>query len=306
MGLTISLTHLAPFVRDSYNRYLQKYKDADVGLTEDEIIELAEKDTKKEIEDAIQTLNYQINSFCISRAQTPFSTVFMYLGETEEYKKELAMLIEETLKQRILGMKNREGQYITVAFPKLIYVLEEDNIHPDSPYYYLTELAAECTAKRMVPDYVSAKVLSELKVAPNGEHCVYGPMGCRSFLTPNYVNPETGKAEFYGRGNIGVTTINLADVALSAQKKCKELGYTPVNESPQVFDQEDMEKFFWPLLEERTELCHDAQKVRFYRLLDTPADVNPILWCDGALSRLDQDEKIGKTIINKHFSSSLG
>lgn len=176
-GLTISLTHLAPFVRDSYNRYLQKYKDADVGLTEDEIIELAEKDTKKEIEDAIQTLNYQINSFCISRAQTPFSTVFMYLGETEEYKKELAMLIEETLKQRILGMKNREGQYITVAFPKLIYVLEEDNIHPDSPYYYLTELAAECTAKRMVPDYVSAKVLSELKVAPNGEHCVYGPMG---------------------------------------------------------------------------------------------------------------------------------
>lgn len=129
---------------------------------------------------------------------------------------------------------------------------------------------------------------------------------CRSFLTPNYVNPETGKAEFYGRGNIGVTTINLADVALSAQKKCKELGYTPVNESPQVFDQEDMEKFFWPLLEERTELCHDAQKVRFYRLLDTPADVNPILWCDGALSRLDQDEKIGKTIINKHFSSSLG
>lgn len=174
-GLTVSLTHLAPFVRESFNQHYEKY--AGENLTAEQVNKLAWKDTKKEIEDAIQTFNYQINSFCLSRAQTPFVTLFMYLGETEEYKKELALLIKEVFKQRIKGMKNRAGQYITVAFPKLVYVLEEDNITEDSPYWYLTRLAAECTAKRMVPDYVSAKVLGEMKIGPNGEKCVYGPMG---------------------------------------------------------------------------------------------------------------------------------
>ena len=174
-GQTVSLAHLAPFVRDSYNRYFERYQNAyfDVQTS----AELAVQDTRKEIADAIQTFNYQINSFCLSRGQTPFLTLFMYLGETEEYKKELAMLIEEVFKQRIKGMKNRAGQYVTVAFPKLVYVLEEDNITPDSPYWYLTKLAAECTAKRMVPDYVSAKVLGDMKIGPHGEKCVYGPMG---------------------------------------------------------------------------------------------------------------------------------
>lgn len=228
--------------------------------------------------------------------QTPFLTVFMYLGETEEYKKELAMLIEEFFNQRIKGMKNRKGQYITVAFPKLVYVLEEDNITENAPYWYLTELAAKCTAKRMVPDYVSEKKLKEMKVAPNGEHCCYGPMGCRSFLTPSYVNSETARAEFYGRGNIGVCTINLADVALSARKQFIE------GENPN----KTMEEQFWDLMEERTELCYKVQKVRFDRLIDTPAEVNPILWCEGALARLEPEEKIGKVLIDKHFTSSLG
>ena len=174
-GQTVTLTHLAPFVRDSFNRYVDIYTEE--GLSAKEVDKLAMQSTRKEVEDAVQTFNYQVNSFCLARGQTPFLTVFMYLGETEEYKDELAMLIEEFFKQRIKGMKNRAGQYITVAFPKLVYVLEEDNIKEDSPYWYLTKLAAECTAKRMVPDYVSAKVLSDMKVAPNGEHCVYGPMG---------------------------------------------------------------------------------------------------------------------------------
>lgn len=241
--------------------------------------------------------------------QTPFITVFMYLGETEEYKNELAMLIEEVLHQRITGLKNREGQYITVAFPKLVYVLEEDNIYDDSPYYYLTKLAAECTAKRMVPDYVSAKVLSNMKIAPNGEHCVYGPMGCRSFLTPTYINPETKKPEFYGRGNIGVCTVNLADAALSAVQYAIKNNWTEEKKSKQglpIYNQEEIEKVFWDILDERCELCHDVQKIRFERLLDTPAEVNPILWCDGALSRIKPWEKIGKVLIEKHFTSSLG
>lgn len=224
-GQTISLTHLAPFVRDSWNRYYKEAKQEcpDMLVSKESIEQwckdIADSRTQKEIQDAVQTFNYQINSFCLSRGQTPFLTVFMYLGETEEYKKELAMLIEEFFNQRIKGMKNRKGQYITVAFPKLVYVLEEDNITENAPYWYLTELAAKCTAKRMVPDYVSEKKLKEMKVAPNGEHCCYGPMGCRSFLTPSYVNSETARAEFYGRGNIGVCTINLADVALSARKQ---------------------------------------------------------------------------------------
>ena len=281
-GLTITLTHLAPFVRSSYNLAYDKYIKR--GLNETQAKDFAEQDLKKEVEDAIQTLNYQINSFCLSRAQTPFVTVCMYLNENPEYTEEVAMLSEELMKQRIKGLKNRKGQYITVAFPKLIYVLDDNNIYEDSPYYYLTKIAAQCTAKRMVPDYISAKVMKEMKIAPNGEGCVYPCMGCRSFLTPTYLNEE-GKPEFYGRGNIGVCTINLADVGLSANG--------------------DFDKF-WELMEERTELCYKVQKVRFDRLIDTPAEVNPILWCDGALSRLEPEEKIGKVLIDKHFTSSLG
>lgn len=318
-GQTITLTHLAPFVRDAWNRH---YEDALTELSKSESSihnpaalaeQIADSRTNKEVQDAIQTLNYQINSFCLSRAQTPFVTINMYLGETEEYKEELAMLIEEVLLQRIKGMKNRNGQYITVAFPKLVYVLEEDNIHPDSPYWYLTELAAECTAKRMVPDYVSEKVLKQMKIAPNGESCCYPPMGCRSFLTSTYLAPS-GKPEFYGRGNIGVCTINLADAALSTIKYAEEHNWVvpSMSKSEDVddkvcwYDQAVLEDKFWEIMEARTELCYKVQKVRFDRLIDTPAEVNPILWCDGALSRLNPEDKIGQVLIDKHFTSSLG
>lgn len=316
-GQTVTLTHLAPFVRDSWNRHYNDAREETkslVGELFDYQIEtlcknIADKRIKKEIEDAVQTFNFQINSFCLSRGQTPFLTVFMYLGETEEYKEEVALLIEEFFKQRIRGMKNRKGQYITVAFPKLVYVLEEDNIYPDSPYWYLTELATECTTKRMVPDYVSEKKLKEMKIAPNGEHCCYGPMGCRSFLTPTYVNPLTGQAEFYGRGNIGVCTINLADAALSAVDYAKRNNWVTNNSDDcqkDGYSQKALEEVFWDLMEKRTELCYDVQKVRFDRLIETPAEVNPILWCDGALARLNPEDKIGQVLINKRFTSSLG
>ncbi len=299
-GLTITLTHLAPFVRDSYERYLEKYMEED--LTPKQVEVLAMKDTRKEVQDAIQTLNYQINSFCVARAQTPFVSICMYLGETEEYKEEVAMLIEETLRQRIQGMKNEAGQYVTVAFPKLLYVLEEDNITEDAPYWYLTELAAECTAKRMVPDYISEKVMKEQKINPAGTGDCYPCMGCRSFLTDTYLNQE-GKPEFYGRGNIGVTTVNLIDTALTAKAMIDDIYWrqdgAPTNE-------EELEKLFFDILKRRLELCHDVQRVRWERLQDTPAEVNPILWQYGALSRLEADEPVGKVIAEKHFTSSLG
>lgn len=312
-GQTITLTHLAPFVRDSWQRYYQEALEEQLSfndtINKDLATHIANRRTKKEIQDAVQTFNYQINSFCLSRGQTPFLTVFMYLGETEEYKYELSLLIEEFFHQRIQGMKNRKGQYITVAFPKLVYVLEEDNIYENSKYWYLTKLAAECTTKRMVPDYVSEKKLKEMKIAPNGEHCCYGPMGCRSFLTATYVNKDTKKAEFYGRGNIGVCTVNLADAALSALEYAKKNNWaTFMSKDIQKdgYSQKALEEIFWNILNERTELCYDVQKVRFDRLIETPAEVNPILWCDGALARLNPEDKIGEVLIKKHFTSSLG
>lgn len=295
-GTTITLTHLAPFVRDSYNRYFEKYQEW--GIEESKCAEYAMKDTKKEVADAVQTLNYQLNSLTTTNGQAPFVSVMMYIGETDEYKQELVMLIEEMLHQRIKGMKNKIGVYVTPAFPKLLYVLEEDNISPSSEYWWLTELAAKCTAKRMVPDYISEKVMKELKLSkgetPGNGDC-YPCMGCRSFLTPDrsgngfdniaHAKNWDGKPKYYGRFNIGVSTINLADVALSANGD---------------------EELFWKLMDERTELCHKAQRIRAERLSRTKAEVAPILWCDGALARLNPEDTLEPLIHNGYCTSSLG
>ncbi len=280
-GATITLTHLAPFVRDSYNRYIEKYSKR--KLSKANIEKFAKEDLQKEIVDGVQTFQYQINSMTTTNGQAPFLSVCMYLGETEEYKEELAMIIEEVLKQRIEGMKNEKGVYITPAFPKLLYVLEEDNIHKDSKYYYLTELAAKCTAKRMVPDYISEKIMKELKIDKNGNGNCYPCMGCRSFLTP-YVD-ESGKPKYYGRFNQGVVTINLVDVALSSDK--------------------DMDKF-WKIFEERLELCHRALQIRHKRLSKATSDVAPILWQHGALARLGKGESIHDLLHNGYSTISLG
>ncbi len=280
-GATITLTHLAPFVRDSYNRYIEKYSKR--KLSKANIEKFAKEDLQKEIVDGVQTFQYQINSMTTTNGQAPFLSVCMYLGETEEYKEELAMIIEEVLKQRIEGMKNEKGVYITPAFPKLLYILEEDNIHKDSKYYYLTELAAKCTAKRMVPDYISEKIMKELKIDKNGNGNCYPCMGCRSFLTP-YVD-EKGKPKYYGRFNQGVVTINLVDVALSSDK--------------------DMDKF-WKIFEERLELCHRALQIRHKRLSKATSDVAPILWQHGALARLGKGESIHDLLHNGYSTISLG
>ena len=280
-GATITLTHLAPFVRDSYNKYIEKYTKR--KLSKANIEKFAKEDLQKEIVDGVQTFQYQINSMTTTNGQAPFLSVCMYLGETEEYKDELAMIIEEVLKQRIEGMKNEKGVYITPAFPKLLYVLEEDNIHKDSKYYYLTELAAKCTAKRMVPDYISEKIMKELKIDKNGNGNCYPCMGCRSFLTP-YVD-ESGKPKYYGRFNQGVVTINLVDVALSSDK--------------------DMDKF-WKVFEERLELCHRALQIRHKRLSKATSDVAPILWQHGALARLGKGESIHDLLHNGYSTISLG
>ena len=281
-GATVSLTHLAPFVRDSYNRYLKKYENR--KLPEDECKKFAMEDTKKEIEDGVQTFNYQVNSMTNTNGQAPFLSVNMYLGETDEYKEELAMIIEEFLKQRILGFKNEKGVYITPAFPKLLYVLEEDNIHKDSKYWYLTELAAKCTAKRMVPDYISEKIMKQLKVDKNGNGQCYPCMGCRSFLTP-YIDPKTNKPKYYGRFNQGVVTINLPDVALSSAKNMKD---------------------FWKIFDERLELCHKALRVRHERLSHGTSDVAPILWQYGAFARLPKGASIHDLLHNGYSTLSLG
>ena len=275
-GTSISLTHLAPFVRDSYEKYLTKYRAW--GFTEENAEKFAKLDTKKEIEDGVQTFNYQVNSMANSNGQAPFITVFMYLGETKEYKEELSMIIEEFFNQRIQGLKNEVGVYITPAFPKLVYVLEEDNIHEDSKYWYLTKLAAKCTAKRMVPDYISEKKMKEYK-----EGNCYPCMGCRSFLAP--WKDENGNYKFYARFNQGVVTLNLVDVALSSEGD---------------FDR------FWELMEERTELCHKALLCRHKRLEGTLSDIAPILWQYGALARLEKGEKIDKLLHNGYSSISLG
>lgn len=280
-GATITLTHLAPFVRDSYNRYLEKYKKR--KFKKEDCEKYAKEDLKKEIVDGVQTFQYQINSMTTTNGQAPFLSVCMYLGETEEYKEELAMIIEEVLNQRIQGMKNEKGVYITPAFPKLLYVLEEDNIHKDSKYYYLTELAAKCTAKRMVPDYISEKIMLQCKIDKNGNGNCYPCMGCRSFLTP-YVD-ESGKPKYYGRFNQGVVTINLVDVALSCDKNMEN---------------------FWNIFEERLELCHRALQIRHKRLSKATSDVAPILWQYGALARLKKGESIHDLLHNGYSTISLG
>jgi len=280
-GCTITMTHLAPFVRSSREYYKKKYKKR--NLTEEQQAKFVEEDLKKEIVDGVQTFQYQINSMTTTNGQAPFLSVCLYLGETDEYKEELAMIIEEVLKQRIQGMKNEKGVYITPAFPKLLYVLEEDNIKPRSKYYYLTKLAAECTAKRMVPDYISEKVMKQLKIDKNGNGQCYPCMGCRSFLTP-YVD-EQGKPKYYGRFNQGVVTINLVDVALSSGK--------------------DME-LFWNIFDERLELCHRALQIRHKRLSKVSSDVAPILWQNGALARLKKGESIHELLHHGYSTISLG
>ena len=280
-GCTITLTHLAPFVRCSYERYLDKYKAR--KFKKEDAEKYAKEDLKKEITDGVQTFQYQINSMTTTNGQAPFLSVCMYLGETEEYKDELAMIIEEVLKQRIQGMKNEKGVYITPAFPKLLYVLEEDNIKPDSKYYYLTQLSAKCTAKRMVPDYISEKIMKELKIDKNGNGQCYPCMGCRSFLTP-YVD-EKGNPKYYGRFNQGVVTINLPDVALSSDK--------------------DME-LFWKIFDDRLELCHRALQIRHKRLSKVTSDVAPILWQHGALARLGKGESIHDLLHHGYSTISLG
>ena len=280
-GATINLAHLAPFVRDSYNGYLKKYRNR--GHSEEDCIKFSKEDLAKEINDAVQTFNYQCNSMTNTNGQSPFLSVFMYLNDTSEYKDELAMLIEEFLKQRIQGLKNTVGVYVTQAFPKLLYVLEEDNITEDSKYWYLTKLAAQCTAKRLTPDYISEKIMLETKIDKNGNGNCYGCMGCRSFLTP-YVD-ENGKPKYWGRFNQGVVTINLPDIAFSSEG--------------------DFEKF-WDIFEERTELCHKALKIRHERLEGTPADVAPILWRYGALARLESGETIDELLHNGYSTISLG
>lgn len=280
-GATITLTHLAPFVRESYNRYFEKYKSW--GFDDNKAEEYAKIDLNKEISDSVQTFNYQVNSMTTTNGQSPFLSVFMYLNETDEYKKELAMLIEEFLKQRIVGLKNEVGVYVTQAFPKLLYVLEKDNVHENSPYWYLTELAAKCTAKRMVPDYISEKIMLREKIDKNGNGNCYGCMGCRSFLTP-YVN-KNGLPQYYGRFNQGVVTVSLPDIALS---------------SGGDFDT------FWQIFNERMDLCHKALKCRHERLEGTVSDVAPILWQDGAFARLKKGEKIDELLHNGYSTISLG
>ena len=292
-GATVSLTHLAPFVRLSYEKYYKKYQKRKFNKADCE--KYAWEDTRKEVEDGVQTFNYQVNSMTNTNGQAPFLSVFMYLGETKEYKKELAMIIEEFFKQRILGFKNRKGVYITPAFPKLLYVLEEDTINENSQYYYLTKLAAKCTAKRMVPDYISEKVMLELKINALGNGECYPCMGCRSFLTPDRtmefgnishaLNYQEGVGKYYGRFNQGVVTLNLPDVALSSKK--------------------DMNKF-WKILDERLELCHKALQIRHKRLGNVTSDVAPILWQDGALARLKPGESIHELLHHGYSTISLG
>ena len=289
-GQSISLAHLAPFVQVSRVKIRQEVigemKDLGIAVTEDQIDKLTEERLRREITKGIQTIQYQVVTLLTTNGQAPFVTVYMYLDEAKnpQEKKDLAMIIEETLKQRYLGVKNEAGVWITPAFPKLIYVLDKDNITPDAPYYYLTELAAKCTAKRMVPDYISEKKMLELKVDKNGEGHCYTCMGCRSFLTP-YVDPETGKPKYYGRFNQGVVTINLVDVALSSGGN---------------FDK------FWKIFDERLALCHRALQARHKRLLGTPSDAAPILWQYGALARLKKGEKIDKLLFGGYSTISLG
>ena len=287
-GQSISLTHLAPFVDVSRKKIAAEVEAEMEGLdvSAERKKEIVERRLRNEINRGVQTIQYQVVTLMTTNGQAPFITVFMYLGEARnpQEKADLAIIIEETIRQRYQGVKNEAGVWITPAFPKLIYVLEEDNIRPGTPYYYLTELAAKCTAKRMVPDYISEKKMLEMKVDKNGEGHCYTCMGCRSFLTP-YVDPETGKPKYYGRFNQGVVTINLVDVALSSGGNFEK---------------------FWKIFDERLDLCHRALQARHKRLLGTPSDAAPILWQYGALARLKKGEKIDKLLFGGYSTISLG
>ncbi len=289
-GQSISLAHLVPFVqvsRDKYRREVAiEFEENDIQADQETINRVAEMRVRKEVKQGVQMIQYQVITLMTTNGQAPFITIFMYLDEVPEgpMRDDLAMVTEEVLKQRIQGIKNEKGVYITPAFPKLIYVLEEDNIHEDSKYWYLTELAAKCTAKRMVPDYISEKVMLENKIDENGEGHCYTCMGCRSFLTP-YVDPETKQPKYYGRFNQGVVTINLVDVA------CSSGGKTDA---------------FWQIFDERLELCYRALMCRHNRLMGTPSDVAPILWQHGALARLEKGEKIDKLLVGGYSTISLG
>ena len=287
-GQSISLTHLAPFVDVSRKKIAAEVEVEMEGLdvSAERKKEIVERRLRNEINRGVQTIQYQVVTLMTTNGQAPFITVFMYLGEARnpQEKADLAIIIEETIRQRYQGVKNEAGVWITPAFPKLIYVLEEDNIRPGTPYYYLTELAAKCTAKRMVPDYISEKKMLELKVDKNGEGHCYTCMGCRSFLTP-YVDPETGKPKYYGRFNQGVVTINLVDVALSSGGNFEK---------------------FWKIFDERLALCHKALQARHQRLMGTPSDAAPILWQYGALARLKKGEKIDKLLFGGYSTISLG
>ena len=294
-GQSISLTHLAPFVQVSREKITQEVKEelaiTGVKMNEEQISTMVEERLKREIRKGIQTIQYQVVTLMTTNGQAPFVTVFMYLNEArnEREKKDLAFIIEETLKERIQGVKNEKGVWITPAFPKLIYVLEEDNVTKDSPYYYLTELAAKCSAKRLVPDYISEKKMIEYKVDKNGEGHCYTCMGCRSFLTP-YVDPVTNEPKYYGRFNQGVVTVNLIDIALSASGEVKN---------------KDMDSF-WKIFDERMELCHEALQCRHERLTGTKSDAAPILWQFGALARLKKGETIDKLLHGGYSTLSLG
>ena len=289
-GQSISLSHLAPFVQVSREKFRiqvrTEFEKIGLDLDEEKINKVAEMRVREEINRGVQMIQYQVITLMTTNGQAPFITVFMYLDEVPEgqTRDDLAAIIEEMLHQRIKGVKNEKGVFITPAFPKLIYVLEEDNIHEDSKYFYLTRLAAQCTAKRMVPDYISEKKMKELKVDKNGEGHCYPCMGCRSFLTP-YIDQETGKPKYYGRFNQGVVTINLVDVACSSGKD---------------------EKKFWKILDERLKLCYRALMGRHKRLLGTPSDVAPILWQNGALARLKKGETIDKLLFGGYSTISLG
>ncbi len=289
-GQSISLTHLAPFVDVSRkkirNDVLEENRIIGRELSDDELNALVERRLRDEVRKGVQTIQYQVVTLLTTNGQAPFVTVFMYLGEAknEQEKKDLAIIIEEVLIQRYQGVKNEKGVWVTPAFPKLIYVLEEDNIHDDSKYYYLTKLAAKCTAKRMVPDYISEKKMLELKIDKNGEGHCYTCMGCRSFLTP-YVDPETNKPKYYGRFNQGVVTLNLPDIALSSGGNVEK---------------------FWQIFDERLELCHRALMCRHNRLKGTLSDAAPILWQYGACARLKKGEPIDKLLYGGYSTISLG
>ena len=289
-GQTISLSHLAPFVQVSREKFrkqvIAEYDANGIDYTDEQVERAVAMRVKEEIKKGVQTIQYQVITLMTTNGQAPFITVFMYLDEVPEgqTRDDLAAIIEEMLHQRIRGVKNEKGVYVTPAFPKLIYVLEEDNINEESKYFYLTRLAAQCTAKRMVPDYISEKKMKEIKIDANGDSYCYPSMGCRSFLTP-YIDPETNKPKYYGRFNQGVVTLNLVDVACSSDG--------------------DMDKF-WKILDERLQLCYRALMCRHKRLLGTPSDVAPILWQNGALARLKKGEPIDKLLFNGYSTISLG